>query len=70
MTLRHKKSPRNAAEDQHAHECYSCEYGSRPPKSTPQCRGCINRDSRPNWVIRADYSAAAAAAIAKAASAK
>lgn len=52
--------------DPHAHECYSCEFGSDPPATTKQCRGCISKDSRPRWVAKAEYSNQAAAAIARA----
>lgn len=59
--------PKNAPWDPHAHECYSCEFGSRPPRHCTACKGCINRDSRPHWVMKSIYTAAASAAIAKAA---
>lgn len=57
---------RNASEDPHAHECYSCEHGSQPPAFCKPCRGCINRDRRPHWAPKAAYLSAAIATIAKA----
>lgn len=50
----------------HAYECYTCQDRSSPPASTKECRGCINRPTRPHWRPHADYAAAAQRVIATA----
>ena len=49
--------------DVHAYECYSCAQRSNPPASTPQCKGCIGRQTRPHWMPHPDYAAEARQAI-------
>lgn len=51
--------------DVHAYECYTCDQRSSPPASTPQCKGCVGRATRPHWKPHPDYEVAAMQAIAK-----
>lgn len=45
--------------DVHAYECYTCQDRSSPAASTPECKGCISRHTRPHWRPHGDYVAAA-----------